>query len=78
MDQARPPEITIMIASDVDYDHLISEIYVDGEFLALVTGDPAGDELIVDFPPRNGPIRSMPLALVHEAFDLAKRRLVGG
>jgi hypothetical protein len=42
--------LEILIASDVDYEQLIAEIYCDGKFVALLSQDKGPSRLEVVFP----------------------------
>lgn len=50
-------QLKIIIASDVDYDNLIAEIYLDDTFIALLQQDGGVDDIKVEFstniPPLN-------------------------
>lgn len=43
--------IKVVVCSDEDYDKLIAEIYIDENFVALVSQEQGLDQLVVEFPP---------------------------
>ncbi|MCD9120889.1 hypothetical protein [Cupriavidus sp. UGS-1] len=72
----------VLIASDVDYEQLIAEIYCDGRFVALLSRDKGPDHLEVVFP---GPqaneaaiTRSVELDWSKDALNCAKALLLSG
>lgn len=41
--------LEIIVASDVEYENLISEIYCDGEFIALLQQEDGDDNIKIEF-----------------------------
>ena len=71
--------ITIQIASDTDYDKLIAEIYIDGDFAGLVSQK--GSILRYEIPSADrsiGMVRSVDLDVLIEALERARQELNQG
>jgi len=66
-------QLKIVIASDVDYEYLIAEIYCDDEFIALIHQENGLDNLQVEFP---GTAISCNLEWLQTALYEAKRKLI--
>ena len=71
----------IQVCSDVDYENLIAEVYVEGKFVALVSREDLSQGFCVEFP---GPEQHEPaisrrvdLLTLLEALDEAKAQLAG-
>lgn len=43
----------VILSSDLEYDKLVAEMYVDGLFIGLVQQELGSDNLIVELPGRN-------------------------
>ena len=72
--------IGITIASDVAYDKLIAEIYIDGKFVALISQDDGIDKLKIEFPRTYNPsdiCESTNLEMFIDALHNAKEQLLG-
>lgn len=72
--------LEVLIASDVDYEQLIAEIYCDGKFVALLSQDKGPDHLEVVLPGAQANeaavIRSVDLDWLKDALDRAKALLL--
>jgi hypothetical protein len=72
----------IQICSDVDYEHLIAEVYVDERFVALVSHEDPGGEYFVEFPGPNQDqdaiVRSVEFSTLLAALAEARRKLDSG
>jgi len=66
--------LKIIIASDVDYEHLIAEIYCDDEYIALVQQEEGKDKLKIEFSPT---IKVLDVEWVRDAISKAEQQLVG-
>lgn len=42
--------VEIQVCSDTDYDRLIAEVYIDGEFVCLLSQEKGPDHLMIEFP----------------------------
>ncbi|MBU9819141.1 hypothetical protein J1782_04470 [Rahnella sp. BCC 1045] len=49
-------ELKVVVASDVDYENLIAEIYCDEEFIALLQQEGGEDNIKVELSPNIGAI----------------------
>ena len=48
---SRPAQkLTVLIASDLDYEQLVAEIYCDDKYVLLISQDNGSDNLSVVFP----------------------------
>ncbi|CAI0787191.1 hypothetical protein [Serratia quinivorans] len=47
-------QLKIIVASDVDYEKLIAEIYCDEEFIALLQQEDGDNNIKVEFSPNIG------------------------
>lgn len=72
--------IKITVCSDIDFEHLIAEIYVDDRFVALISQEEGKDRPKIEFP---GPemnedaiCRKIGLAQFLVAVEQARNRLV--
>ncbi len=74
-------KLEIVVASDVDYEQLIAEIYCDGKFVALLSQDDGVDNLKVVFPDGTASnaaiVRSVGLDWLKHALVRAEEALVG-
>ena len=68
-------DVTIQIASDIDFDKLVAEIYYQGRFAGLISQDRSELEFV--FPEAHQPASSMPLDRFIAALAEAKRELIG-
>ncbi|WP_354685818.1 hypothetical protein [Cupriavidus necator] len=73
-------KLEVLIASDVDYEQLIAEIYCDGHFVALLSQDKGPDHLEVVFPGAQANeaaiTRSVDLDWLKDALNRAKALLL--
>jgi len=83
--------IETIIASDTDYDELIAEIYVDGQYVAQITQELGPEKMRLELPkaPRKSRLFSrrridrdtfaedVDLAVFLEAVEIATKRLHG-
>lgn len=65
--------LKIVIASDVDYENLIAEIYLNDEFIALLQQENGVDDLNVEFASN---INSVNFDWLQNALNEAKRKLL--
>ncbi|EKM5716655.1 hypothetical protein B1H42_13775 [Enterobacter cloacae subsp. cloacae] len=65
--------LKIVIASDVDYENLIAEIYLNDEFIALLQQENGVDDLKVEFASN---INSVNFDWLQNALNEAKRKLL--
>jgi hypothetical protein len=69
-----------VIASDIDHEKLIAEIYCDGRYVALLSQDEGEDNLNIVFPDRGAQDeslqRSVDFAWFKNALDQAKEKLL--
>ena len=65
--------LKIVIASDVDYENLIAEIYLNDEFIALLQQENGVDDLKVEFASN---IISVNFDWLQNALNEAKRKLL--
>lgn len=75
------PALQITIASDVDYDKLIAEIYCDDRFVALISQEDGSNNLVLEFPetaPGVPVCRSVDLRWFMDAIGQAVQRLPKG
>lgn len=49
-------QLKILVASDVDYEELIAEIYCDDKFIALLQQEDGKENLKIEFQPNLKPI----------------------
>lgn len=49
-------QLKILVASDVDYEELIAEIYCDDNFIALLQQEDGKENLKIEFQPNLEPI----------------------
>jgi hypothetical protein len=42
--------IRIDVCSDIEFEHLIAEIYIDGKFVSLISQEDGRDNLKIEFP----------------------------
>ena len=47
------PTLRVQVCSDIDYENLIAEIYVDDQYVALVSREESNGPLLVEFPGPN-------------------------
>ena len=73
------PDIKLLIASDVDYEKLLVEIYYKEKFVALLSQEEGLDKLKIEFP---GPdrveellLRKLDLKAFEEALEMAKQAI---
>lgn len=67
-------QLKIVIASDVDYEDLIAEIYCDGEFIALLQQEEGKEQMKVEFTPGGKPVN---FEFLQNALVEAKKALLG-
>lgn len=65
--------LKIVIASDVDYENLIAEIYRNDEFIALLQQEDGINDIKVEF---SSNISAMNFAWLQNALNEAKRKLL--
>lgn len=65
--------LKIVIASDVDYENLIAEIYRNDEFIALLQQEDGVNDIKIEF---SSDISAMNLDWLQNALNEAKRRLL--
>ena len=68
----------IVVASDIDYDNLIAEIYLGELLIAIVTRESGTEEYVVDLPgsQRDGaPMTRIELSTLRAALDDARTEL---
>lgn len=53
---ADKPQLKIVVASDIDYENLIAEIYCDDVFIALLQQEDDENSIKVEFSPNIGAI----------------------
>ena len=70
----RPNQLKIVIASDVDYEKLIAEIYCDDEFIALIHQENGMQDLQVEFHIKT---KSISLEWLQIALQEARDKLTG-
>jgi hypothetical protein len=70
---------TIMICSDVDYEHVYAEICFDEDFIVVVSQEDGPERLKIEFLKQvgNWPGRQVDLDKFLRAVGEAKQRLVG-
>jgi hypothetical protein len=66
-------QLKIVIASDVDYEKLIAEIYHNDEFIALLQQEDGADNIKVEFSPD---LVSLNLEWFQNALNKAKNKLL--
>lgn len=75
-----PSTVSITVCSDLDYDHLIAEIYISGKFAALISQEEGKDKLTIEFPRvglnEDAICNKAGLNQFLEAVDEARRKLV--
>ena len=70
----------ITIASDTSYNELIAEIYINGDFIALLNQDAGPDHIKIEFPASVNDAteqNSIDLDVFLVAVQEAKKQLVG-
>lgn len=67
-------KLKIVVASDVDYDDLIVEIYCGSDFIALLQQENGAENLIVEFSPN---LKPMSYEWLQDALCKAKNILLG-
>ena len=76
-----PNPTKILICSDVDYDHLIAEIYLGDKFVALISQEAGKDKLQIEFPRiglnQAAVCEKLELDYFLSAVEEAKRKLIG-
>jgi hypothetical protein len=71
-------KLTIQIASDLDFECLVAEVYEGERFLGLISQDKGIEKLEFVFPPGlSGNVISVPLGSFKEALELAELKLLG-
>ncbi|KAA5931178.1 MULTISPECIES: hypothetical protein [Pantoea] len=65
--------LKIVIASDVDYENLIAEIYRDDEFIALLQQEDGINDIKIEF---SSDVSPMNFDWLQNALNEAKRRLL--
>jgi hypothetical protein len=70
------PRFKLVIASDVDYEELVGELYFDDQVVCLVTREegPTNMKLQI-FPPKDGSSWIFPLADLTQALSHLQREL---
>lgn len=68
-------KISVRVASDVDYEKLIAEIFINDEYFAAVSQEGGRDHLKVDFSSKLGCLQ-FDYDVVGEALSLAKKELL--
>ena len=72
----------IQICSDVDYEQLIAEVYIDAQFIALVSHEKPDAEYFVELPGSNqneaAIIRKVEFSTLLAALAEARARLDSG
>jgi hypothetical protein len=66
-------QLKIVIASDIDYEELIAEIYCNDEFIALLQQEDGIDNIKVEFSPN---LASLNFDWLQNALNEAKRKLL--
>lgn len=66
-------QLKIVIASDVDYEELIAEIYCNDEFIALLQQEDGIDDIKIEFSPN---LTLLSLDWLQNALDEATRKLL--
>lgn len=66
-------KIKIIIASDIDYENLIAEIYCNDEFIALLQQEDGKDAIKVEFSPD---FKVINLELLQNILFEAKKKLL--
>ena len=67
-------QLKIVVASDVDYEELISEIYCDGKFIGLLQQDNGKENLKIELSPD---LKSIDFEWFQNALSEAKSKLLG-
>ncbi|NQY36496.1 MAG: hypothetical protein HRT37_16280 [Alteromonadaceae bacterium] len=67
--------ISITILSDLNYDNLLAEILIDGQFIGLVTNEP-DKSVCFEIPKGELKFKSLDFDLFQEALSLAKKELL--
>lgn len=65
--------LKIVIASDVDYENLIAEIYRDDEFIALLQQEDGVNDIKIEF---SSNINAINLDWLQNALNEAKKKLL--
>lgn len=66
-------KLKVIIASDVDYENLIAEIYFDNEFVALLQQEDGVHNLKIEF---SANIKPISVAWLQYAISEAQKKLV--
>jgi hypothetical protein len=69
-------KLRIQIASDVDYNHLIAEIYYSDRFVALLSQENSPDKLAIEFPDVFNRLEMVNLDWFLDAVQQAKEELL--
>jgi len=67
--------ISITILSDLNYENLLAEILIDGQFIGLVTNEP-DKPVCFEIPQGELNFQSLEFDLFQEALHLAKKELL--
>lgn len=70
-------ELRIQISSDIDYDHLIAEIYCNEKFFALVSQEEGIERATVEFHVAPDAVKKVGLEWLLVALKEAKTALAG-
>ena len=68
-------KIEVIISSDLDYENLIAEINVDGNFIGLITSEPKED-VCFEIPDRQTDWCKISASVLTEAIEIAKKDLL--
>lgn len=68
-------KIEITISSDLDYDNLIAEIIIDGQFIGLITNEPS-QAVRFEIPEGQVSTVNVDFNILLNALDKAKRELL--
>lgn len=66
--------LKVTVASDVDYDELIAEVYCNGDFASLLQQEDGKENLKIEFSPN---LKSVDLEWFQDALREARSALLG-
>jgi hypothetical protein len=68
-------KIVITVLSDLEYENLLAEILIDGQFIGLVTNEP-DRPVCFEVPEGELKFQSLDLEVLQEALAMAKKELL--
>ncbi|MCF7516558.1 hypothetical protein L3V43_22065 [Pseudoalteromonas sp. L23] len=68
-------KIDVTISSDIDYENLIAEIHVDGNFIGLVTNEPH-QGVCFELPDGQADWNKIGVSVLIQAIEIAKIELL--